>query len=87
MWGWGGVEKFWVKNENMKNGKNSTNFFLLFFSFDKFSLKLIEITTKMTLGYLDIAQLGFWTKKKSGVKVQTTVPCAALFKMVRYVLL
>jgi hypothetical protein len=42
--------------------------FFLNFSFDKFSLKLIENTTKMTLEYLDIAQLGFETKKKKNRK-------------------
>jgi hypothetical protein len=53
------------RTKNRKNRKNSTKIdFFLNFSFDKFSLKLIENTTKMTLKYLDIAQLGFETKKK-----------------------
>jgi hypothetical protein len=44
------------RTKNRKNRKNSTKIdFFLNFSFDKFSLKLIENTTKMTLGYLDIA--------------------------------
>jgi hypothetical protein len=53
-----------ILGQGRKTGKTGkTVLKLIFFlnSFDKFSLKLIENTTKMTLEYLDIAQLGFET--------------------------
>jgi hypothetical protein len=63
------------RTKNRKNRKNSTKIeFFLNFSFDKLSLKLIENTTKMTLEYLDIAQLGFETKKKKFKKNYDRVP-------------
>jgi hypothetical protein len=66
MWGWGGCLE--ILGQGRKIGKTGKTvlklIFFLNFSFDKFSLKLIENTTKMTLEYLDIAQLGFETKKK-----------------------
>jgi hypothetical protein len=55
-----------ILGQGRKTGKTEKTVLKLifFFSFDKFSLKLIENTTKMTLEYLDIAKLGFETKKK-----------------------
>jgi hypothetical protein len=64
-----------ILGQGRKKGKKGKTvlklIFFLNFRFDKFLLKLIENTTKMTLEYLDIAQLGFETKKKNSKIIMT----------------